>query len=182
MASIYEEVNHEDSLKQDIVARQLRVHDLFHDLNSFSCTSCWQANIPELSPEYLLMLDTMKRQLYHLMGIMRDFFADWPIQCVCMVKLENPIYTTFEMTRYLCAAYENAYGIDREEEEEAMKLYQAIYRDAYKFHAQFVDVLTKCAQSHTFLHSYYYPVPRCVSCRYREDYSSSDDQGQHSPV
>jgi len=166
----------EESLRQDIVARQLLVHERFSSLTTLMCTSCGQAKISDCSAEYLLALDKMKCQLFNVMGIMRDFFADWPIQCACMVKLENAIYTTFEMTRYLCCNYDNAYSIANEDEEETIKLYNAIYKDAYKFHSLFIHVLTNCLQSHTFLHSYSYPIAqKCVGCRYRDDFTSDGD-------
>jgi len=172
----------EESLRQDIVARQLRVHERFNSLTTFMCKSCWQAKLSDCSADYLLMLDKMKHQLFNVMGIMRDFFADWPIQCACMVKLENAIYTTFEMTRYLCTNYDNAYSIGMEAEEETMKLYDAIYKDAYKFHLLFIHVLTHCLQGHTFLHSYNYPTDqKCVGCRYRDDFTSEGESSSTDP-
>lgn len=176
MATHYEE----ESLKQDVVARQERVHALMSGLTSFMCTSCWQVNLSNCSAEYLMMLDKMKRALYNVLGIMRDLFANMPIQCACMIKLEDAIHTTFEMTRYLCSSYDNAYSINREDEGEAIKLYEAIYKDAYKFHVQFVHVLTHCLQSHTFLQAYHYPAPKCVGCRYRDDFSSEGDYSSSS--
>lgn len=165
-----------ESLRQHIVAQQLRVHETFGGLTSFLCTSCRQANIKECSANYLLMLDMMKQQLYNVMGIMRDLFADWPMQCDCMLKLDTAITTTFEMTKYLCSSYDNAYSIDKDNEEETRKLYDAIYKDAYRFHSLFVHVMTNCVESHTFMHSYHYPIAqKCVVCRYRDGYDDDDD-------
>jgi hypothetical protein len=168
MAQAYEKVDHEAASRQDnIVAHQILVHELMTDLTSFFCPICPQVNLYECSPDYLIKLDHMKQALYNVMGMIRDLLADWPMQCECMVKLQHALDTTFEMARYLCFNYDNAYSIGKEDEAEAIELYEAIYQDAYKFHTLLVHVLSKCLQSHTFLRWYPYPANQaCVACRY----------------
>lgn len=173
MAHSYEKVDHhEAALKQeDIVAYQILVHELMTDLTSFFCPTCWQVNLYECSPEYLIKLDHMKQALYNVMGMVRELLANWPMHCECMVKLQHALDTTFEMARYLCFNYDHAYSIGKENEAEAIELYEAIYQDAYKFHTLFVHVLSQCLESHTFLRWYPYPAhQKCVACRYRDDH------------
>lgn len=171
MATNYNE--EEEILKENIVTMQHHVYDLFGSLTSFACTSCPRANISKRSPEYLITLDNMKCHLYNLMGLLRDFYADWPMQCDCMMKLEQTIDRTYTMAKYLFLSYDNAYTIEDKEEGAAIKLYDEIYKDAYKFRIEVIHVLTECLESHAFLQSYSYQPRKCVGCRYREDYSES---------
>ena len=170
----------QNTLKQDVIEKQVTISELLHYMTAFSCTTCAWSKLPERSPEYLIMLDRMKRQLYNLMGIMRDFFADWPIQCDCMIQLQLPISETFRMAEYLFDWYPNAYDIDIREEGDIIKLYEAVYKDAYKFHVLFCHVLKECLQSHC-------PQQKCGICRFKEhennwdSENSGDFQGQIGP-
>lgn len=157
----------DSTLKQEIIEHQVIISELLHYMTAFNCTTCVGAKLPERSSEYLIMLNQMTSQLYNVMGVMRDFFADWPIQCDCMDQLQSPIHETFKMAEYLFDWYPNAFNMEPTEEEGAIPLYQAIYKDAYKYHAIFIDVLNNCLQSHTFLHQYHYPQKKCISCRHK---------------
>ena len=175
MANNTEKDNH-NFVKQEIIEKQVTISELLRYMTAFSCTTCAWSKLPERSPEYLIMLDRMKHQLYNIIGVMRDFFADWPIQCDCMIQLQFPLSETFRMVEYLFDWYPNAYNIDSQEEGDAIKLYEAIYKDAYKFHVLFNHVLNECLQSHTFLKEYNYSQEKCVTCRFREHENNSDSE------
>lgn len=176
----------ENTLKQDIIEKQVTLSELLHYMTTFSCVTCAWEKVPERSPEYLITMNKMKRQFLNLMGLMRDFYADWPIQCDCMIQLHFPLNETFRMAEYLFHWYPNAYNIDIAEEAEAIKLYDAIFKDAYKFHALCCSVLKECLQSHTFLEEYPFSQHKCTTCRFKgpenflDSDSSNDSEGQPS--
>jgi len=170
----------DNSVKQDIIEKQVTISELMHYMTAFDCAYCVPYKVQERSPEYLIALGQMKCHLYNLMGIMRDLFADWPIQCDCMIQLQMPIAETFRMVEYLFEWYPNAYNVNAREEADMIRLFDAIYKDAYKFHTLFIHVLAGCLESHTFLETYNYSnITKCIVCRYKErgptcDSSSSE--------
>jgi hypothetical protein len=176
-----------DTLYQSIISRQLAMKEMMQCMTSFVCTSCPFVKISKYSSEYLIAVDRMKEKLFNLVWIIRDLYSDWPIECACLVKLEDPIYNTFKMTRYLFQFSVSAYKVNVNDEKEAIDLYEAIYKDAYKFHKMFINILPECHKHHPFLEEYCNWLNKCHLCwsiqvpfsSALDTDSSSDDDKKH---
>lgn len=171
--NVNNDLDHQDIISLDVMDKQIKMNDLFQCFTAFLCTSCSRVDMSKRSAEYLIMLDKMTYQLYNLIWIMRDFFADWPLHCDCMVKLHEAIDNIFIMTQCLFQFSANAYIIDDKVEEEAIKLYEAIHKDSYKYHKMFTKIMSECTQCHPFLEHYYYQLKNCVLCRYIQNTADS---------
>lgn len=162
------------ALRDDIIDKQVTTSKMLHFMTRFCCTTCAPSKLEERSPEYLIILDQMTCQLYHLLGVMRDFLAEWPIECDCMVQLHSIFTDTFQMAEYLFDWYPNAYNIDTKDEGDLINLYDAIYKDGYKFHSVCIKVLRECAECHTFMEKYSYPRIKCIVCQNKNKYCLDD--------
>lgn len=154
-----------DTLYQSIISKQIAMKEMMQCMSSFVCTSCPFVKISKYSSEYLIAVDKMTEKLFNLIWIIRDLCADWPIECACLVKFEDPIYNTFQMTKYLFQFSVSAYKVDVKDEKEAINLYEAIYKDAYKFHKMFITILPKCNKDHPFLEDYCNWLNKCHLCK-----------------
>jgi hypothetical protein len=142
----------------------LKMVTLRQNLTNFTCTSCSQCHLTAQSPEYLIMVAQIKSELEDLLGVARDFLADCPLFCDCLLKLAAPMTDVIQLMECLFDTYPYAYNVGVSDEKDAIEFFDAVYKDAYKLNMVFIHILRECQQGHYLFPHYHYGPKKCHSC------------------